>query len=325
MSRNEINQKTNNMSKKFKIATRKSPLALWQADYVAKNLAQNHPGLKIELVTITTKGDKILDAPLAKIGGKGLFVKELEWALLKGAADIAVHSMKDVPMLFPDGLVLQTICAREQPFDALVSNHYHSINELPQGAIVGTSSLRRKSQLKAARSDFIIKDLRGNVGTRLAKLDAGDYDAIILAAAGLIRLGKEQRISEMISPTIILPAVGQGAVGIECRENDENTKKLLEPLHCQQTAKSVLAERAMNEKLNGGCQVPIAGFATIKAGKLKLKGLVAAENGEKSIRAQHQGKMEQFKQIGIQVAESLLAAGAEDILTGIGESEGLIK
>lgn len=302
------------MSDILKIATRKSPLALWQANHVADKLKSYHPTLQVELVTITTKGDKILDAPLAKIGGKGLFVKELEVAMLKGEADIAVHSMKDVPMLFPKGLVLQVICPREQPFDAFVSNKYKKIMDLPKGATVGTSSLRRKSQLKKARPDLLISDLRGNVGTRLGKLDAGKYDAIILAAAGLIRLGEKQRIAEIISAEIILPAVGQGAIGIECREGDLKIQKLVEPLHCSETACRVLAERSMNEKLNGGCQVPIAGYATIDGDQLNLQGLVAAENGEKIIKAQQTAEINQYTQVGRDVANKLIASGANEIL-----------
>ncbi|HFB64518.1 MAG TPA: hydroxymethylbilane synthase [Aeromonadales bacterium] len=305
------------MSDTIKIATRKSPLALWQANYVAEKLKQYHPTLTIELVTMTTKGDKILDAPLAKIGGKGLFVKELEVAMLSKEADIAVHSMKDVPMFFPEGLVLHTICPREQPFDAFVSNHFKTIKELPAGAVVGTSSLRRKSQLKALRPDLLIRDLRGNVGTRLAKLDAGEYDAIILAAAGLIRLDKEHRIAEIIASEIILPAVGQGAVGIECREDDVNIQNLLKPLHCEKTACRVYAERAMNERLNGGCQVPIAGFAVLEGNQLKLQGLVASENGDEIIKKQQTGCVDQYREIGLNVAEKLLDAGANRILDQI--------
>ncbi len=305
------------MSDTIKIATRKSPLALWQANYVAEKLKQYHPTLTIELVTMTTKGDKILDAPLAKIGGKGLFVKELEVAMLSKEADIAVHSMKDVPMFFPEGLVLHTICPREQPFDAFVSNHFKTIKDLPAGAVVGTSSLRRKSQLKALRPDLLIRDLRGNVGTRLAKLDAGEYDAIILAAAGLIRLDKEHRIAEIIASEIILPAVGQGAVGIECREDDVNIQNLLKPLHCEKTACRVYAERAMNERLNGGCQVPIAGFAVLEGNQLKLQGLVASENGDEIIKKQQTGCVDQYREIGLNVAEKLLDAGANRILNQI--------
>ncbi len=305
------------MSDTIKIATRKSPLALWQANYVAEKLKQYHPTLTIELVTMTTKGDKILDAPLAKIGGKGLFVKELEVAMLSKEADIAVHSMKDVPMFFPEGLVLHTICPREQPFDAFVSNHFKTIKDLSAGAVVGTSSLRRKSQLKALRPDLLIRDLRGNVGTRLAKLDAGEYDAIILAAAGLIRLDKEHRIAEIIASEIILPAVGQGAVGIECREDDVNIQNLLKPLHCEKTACRVYAERAMNERLNGGCQVPIAGFAVLEGNQLKLQGLVASENGDEIIKKQQTGCVDQYREIGLNVAEKLLDAGANRILNQI--------
>lgn len=213
-----------------RIATRQSPLALWQAEFVKAQLEHFHPNIKVELVTMVTKGDKILDTPLAKVGGKGLFVKELETAMLEGRADIAVHSMKDVPVEFPEGLGLEVICEREDPRDAFVSNKYKNLDELPQGSVIGTSSLRRQCQIRAARPDLIIRDLRGNVGTRLGKLDAGEYDAIILAAAGLIRLEMPERIASLIEPEQCLPAVGQGAVGIECRLDDERIKELLAPL-----------------------------------------------------------------------------------------------
>ena len=237
----------------IRIATRKSPLALWQAHFVKDALQAAHPGLEVELVTMVTKGDIILDTPLAKVGGKGLFVKELEVAMLEGRADLAVHSMKDVPVDFPEGLGLVTICEREDPRDAFVSNTYNNIDELPQGAVVGTCSLRRQCQLKEYRPDLVIKELRGNVGTRLGKLDAGEYDAIILAAAGLKRLELEERIRSFIEPEQSLPAVGQGAVGIECRVDDERLLKLLEPLNHQDTADRVRCERAMNLTLEGGC------------------------------------------------------------------------
>jgi hydroxymethylbilane synthase len=256
--------------KTLKIATRQSPLALWQADYVASKLRKFHPDLNIELIKIVTQGDKILDTPLAKIGGKGLFIKELEVSMLNGEADIAVHSMKDVPMQLPSGFSLDIICPREQPRDAFVSNNYDQLQQLPQNAIVGTSSLRRQCQLQALRPDLQIKDLRGNVGTRLGKLDAGEYDAIILAAAGLIRLGLPQRIAQTIDDDLLLPAVGQGAVGIETREGDNQTIELLKPLSCATTTTRVTAERAMNRKLEGGCQVPIAGFAEIIKDELVL-------------------------------------------------------
>lgn len=306
------------MNKKtLKIATRKSPLALWQAQYVKQNLVKHYPDLKVELVTMTTKGDKILDTPLAKIGGKGLFVKELERALMTGAADIAVHSMKDVPMEFPEGLTLEIICERENPHDALVSNKYQSIDELPQGAVIGTSSLRRKAQLAARRPDLIIKDLRGNVGTRLKKLDDGLYDAIILAAAGLIRLELKDRIKEYIAKDIMIPAVGQGAVGIECRSEDQETKDLISVLHHRKTATRVNAERAMNKRLSGGCQVPIAGHAVIKGESIELTGFVGSEDGTTTIRKHIKDSLDKEIEIGTSVADELIEQGAMKILQAI--------
>ncbi len=306
--------------KTIKIATRKSPLALWQAHYVAGQLKKYHPEINIELIKIVTKGDKILDTPLAKIGGKGLFIKELEIAMLEGKADLAVHSMKDVPMELPEGLTLKIICPREEPRDAFVSNHYSKIEDLPSRAIVGTSSLRRQCQIMTQRSDLTIKNLRGNVGTRLAKLDAGEYDAIILAAAGLIRLELQSRISTTISDNLLLPAVGQGAVGIETRANDKKIMDLLRPLHCEETALRLTAERAMNKRLNGGCQVPIAGFAEITGDKLFLRGRVGAVDGSKLIQAESAGAIENAQAIGEDVAEKLLEAGAEDILKQVYDS-----
>jgi len=305
------------LNKTIKIATRKSPLALWQANDVARKLQKNHQGLSVELVEISTKGDKVLDAPLAKIGGKGLFVKELEQALLDGRADIAVHSMKDVPMELPSGLILSSICERENPQDAFVSNNYNSIKELPKGAIVGTSSLRRKAQLLAKRPDLIIKDLRGNVGTRLQKLDDGHYDAIILAAAGLIRLEQKERIKDYIETSQILPAVGQGAVGIECREKDQRVLDLISVLHHSKTAKRVEAERAMNNRLSGGCQVPVAGHATLEGNKILLKGFVGSINGQKRINTQHVDLIENANELGVLVAEEMISKGAMEILNQI--------
>lgn len=310
------------MSKQtLRIATRKSPLALWQAEYVKAELLTHHPELNIELVTMTTQGDKILDAPLAKIGGKGLFVKELEVAMLEGRADIAVHSMKDVPMELPEELALTTICKRETPFDAFVSNTIKSFSDLPQGAKVGTSSLRRSAQLKAQRPDLDIISLRGNVNTRLAKLDSGDYDAIILAAAGLVRLGFEGRIQEVLPPELSLPAVGQGAVGIECRTNDADTHKLLAPLHHQETAACVEAERAMNLRLKGGCQVPIAGFATLDGNTINMKGLVASTDGKTILSTTLSDDMTQSAPLGTTIAEDLLSQGAEALLAAVYEQQ----
>lgn len=304
----------------LKIATRQSPLALWQADFVKSELEKYYPHLQIELVPIITKGDVILDSPLAKIGGKGLFVKELEQALLEERADIAVHSMKDIPMELPNGLTLAVICKREDPRDAFVSNKYQNLISLPLGAIVGTSSLRRQCQLKALRPDLTILSLRGNVGTRLNKLDNGNYDAIILAAAGLIRLQLTERISSFIEPEQLLPAVGQGAIGIECRMNDETTKTLLSPLVHYDTTYCVLAERAMNKQLQGGCQVPIGGFAQIQQGEVFLRALVGAEDGSKIIRAEGKSALNNSELLGRQLANQLLTLGADELLNALYQS-----
>lgn len=303
-----------NKNQTLKIATRRSPLALWQANYVKERLIQIYPELTVELVPLITKGDVILDTPLAKIGGKGLFVKELENALLSGEADIAVHSMKDVPMQFPAGLELSVICKREDPRDAFVSNRYRCLAELPQGSRVGTSSLRRQCQLKQLRPDLDIQSLRGNVGTRLSKLDNGDYDAIILAAAGLIRLELQQRIASFIDVETSLPAAGQGAVGIECRSNDERVKQLLAPLADVQTTACVLAERAMNNHLQGGCQVPIGGYAVLQDNQIYLRALVGALDGSKIIRAEGKSAVENAEVLGVQVGQQLLEQGADKIL-----------
>lgn len=298
----------------LRIATRKSALALWQAEFVKAQLEHFHPQLTVELVPMTTKGDVILDTPLAKVGGKGLFVKELEVAMLEGRADIAVHSMKDVPVEFPDGLGLQVICEREDPRDAFVSNTIKHFADLPQGAVVGTSSLRRQCQLKAMRPDLVLKDLRGNVNTRLRKLDDSEYDAIILASAGLIRLEMAERIAEYIEPEVMLPANGQGAVGIECRTDDERVKQLLAPLEHHQTRVRVLAERAMNRKLEGGCQVPIGSFATLADDQITLTGLVGAIDGSQIIKQQISGAQSDAEQLAEQLADTLLAQGADKIL-----------
>lgn len=305
------------LEKTLKIATRQSPLALWQANYVKDRLQQLYPDLTIELVPMVTKGDVILDSPLAKIGGKGLFVKELENALLTKEADIAVHSMKDVPMQFPEGLGLAVICQREDPRDAFVSHSYRTFAELPQGAVVGTSSLRRQCQLKALRTDLDIRSLRGNVGTRLSKLDNGDYDAIILASAGLIRLGLADRIASFIDVEQSLPAAGQGAVGIECRTDDAQVQALLAPLADAETTYCVRAERAMNNHLQGGCQVPIGGYAVLQQGQLYLRALVGDIDGSRIIRAEGKSPVENAEALGVQIAEQLLAQGADKILQAI--------
>lgn len=301
----------------LRIATRKSPLALWQAEFVRAELQRLHAGLQVELVTFTTQGDKILDTPLAKIGGKGLFVKELEVALLDGRADIAVHSMKDVPMEFPEGLGLIAIGEREDPRDAFVSNTFASIDALPAGAVVGTSSLRRQCQLRHKRPDLLIKDLRGNVNTRLAKLDAGEYDALILASAGLKRLGFHSRIRADIVPEFSLPAVGQGALGIEARVGDARIAALLAPLDHAETSARVRAERAMNRRLQGGCQVPIAGFAEIENGGLRLRALVGSVDGSEIITDEIRGAVADAEKIGEALADRLLAAGAGRILQAV--------
>ncbi len=302
------------LNKIFRIATRQSPLALWQAQYVQQRLMAAHPGLQVELLPMVTKGDVILDTPLAKVGGKGLFVKELELAMLEGRADLAVHSMKDVPIDFPEGLGLVTICEREDPRDAFVSNRYNSVDELPQGAVVGTSSLRRQCQLSARRPDLVIRSLRGNVGTRLGKLDAGEYDAIILAAAGLKRLGLEDRIRQAMPAEISLPAVGQGAVGIECRIDDEQLITLLQALNHDDTAVCVRAERAMNTRLEGGCQVPIGSFAVLEDDQLWLRGLVGSPDGSQMVVGERRGPRDHAETMGISLAEELLDGGARDIL-----------
>ncbi len=301
----------------LKIATRKSPLAMWQANFVKDRLEALYPELQVELVPMSTQGDKILDTPLAKVGGKGLFVKELETAMLEGRADIAVHSMKDVPVEFPEGLGLHTICEREDPRDAFVSNRFTAIDELPQGAVVGTSSLRRQCQLRAARPDLVIRDLRGNVNTRLAKLDAGEYDAIILAAAGLKRLEMEHRITAFIEPEQSLPANGQGAVGIECRLDDHELHALLAPLEHPETRIRVLTERAMNRALQGGCQVPIGAYALVEGEEVWLRGLVGSPDGSRVIRDEIRGPLADGEALGHTLAQRLLADGADAILAEV--------
>jgi hydroxymethylbilane synthase len=308
----------------LRIATRKSALAMWQAEYVKARLESIHPQLTVQLLPLTSRGDIILDVPLAKVGGKGLFVKELETALLDDKADIAVHSMKDVPMEFPHGLGLSVICEREDPRDALVSNKFRHLEDLPHGAIVGTSSLRRQCQLLALRPDIEIRFLRGNVNTRLAKLDAGEYDAIILASAGLIRLKMAERISQYIAPELCLPAGGQGAVGIECRNTDVGTHALLAPLNHSLTATAVSAERAMNRRLEGGCQVPIACYAIHQNNGLWLRGLVGEPDGTEILTDEITGAVADAEQMGVTLADSLLKAGAGRILSAVYNDNNLI-
>jgi hydroxymethylbilane synthase len=290
---------------------------MWQAEFVRDSLIALHPGLQVEFVKMRTQGDIILDTPLAKVGGKGLFVKELEVGMLAGDADIAVHSMKDVPVEFPEGLHLPVVCQREDPRDAFVSNHYQSIDDLPQGAKVGTSSLRRECQLRTYRPDLEVLSLRGNVNTRLAKLDAGTYDAIILASAGLKRLGFEDRIQSNLAPEQSLPAIGQGAVGIETRVDDEEINALIAPLRCPHTWIVISAERAMNKRLLGGCQVPIAGFALLEKDEIWMRGLVGRPDGSEMLKAEVRGHASQAEQLGIQLAEALLAQGADRILADV--------
>lgn len=299
------------------IATRESPLALWQALWVKDRLEAIHPHLTVSLLGMTTKGDRLLETPLMQIGGKGLFVKELEEALLDERADIAVHSMKDVPMVLPPGLILPVMCDREEPRDVFVSNQFSSIDTLPVNAVVGTSSLRRQSQLRAWRSDLRLDNVRGNVGTRLQKLDNGEYSAIILAAAGLKRLGLEKRIRAYLSIEQSLPAAGQGVLGIECRENDDRIQQLIAPLNHSETQIAVLAERALCTRLGGGCQVPLASYAEIRNGQIELQGLVARVDGTHVVRAQQVGSVHDPYALGIAVAEDLIRQGAEDILRDI--------
>ena len=316
-----INTVTSMLDNILRIATRQSPLALWQAHFVKKQLELFHPQLTVELVPMVTRGDILLDTPLAKVGGKGLFVKELELALLDGRADIAVHSLKDVPVAFPEGLGLVTICERDDPRDAFVSNLYENLDALPVGSIIGTSSLRRQCQLAEQRPDLIIRSLRGNLGTRLGKLDAGEYDAIILAVAGLNRLEMQARIRYALPPEVSLPAVGQGAVGIECRLDDTHTQALLAPLNHYETAIRVSAERAMNIRLEGGCQVPIGSYAELNGDELWLRALVGAPDGLVMIRGERRGKAEDAVSMGISLAEELLANGAREILADVYNGE----
>ena len=329
--------------KKVIIGTRGSKLALWQAEWVMSELLKLNPDLTIELNKIKTTGDKILDVPLAKVGGKGLFVKEIEEALLNGEADLAVHSMKDVPTDFPKGLHLAVICKREDPRDAFISRvkgskgqrvkefQINSLKELPNGAVVGTSSLRRACQLLSIRPDLKIEQLRGNLDTRLRKLDEGQFDAIILAAAGVKRLGWAERITEVIEPEISLPAIGQGAIGIECRVDDDFINKLISPLNHSETSICVRAERACLKKLEGGCQVPIAAHArlishkpfssqkdaecrTLNAERLVMDGLVGSVTGDRIIKSHIEGSPKDAESLGLKLAEDLLSKGAKEIL-----------
>ncbi|WP_282273311.1 hydroxymethylbilane synthase [Stenotrophomonas sp. PS02298] len=298
----------------LRIATRKSPLALWQSEHVADRLRQAHPGLQVELVPMSTRGDEILDRSLAAIGGKGLFLKELELAMLRGDADCAVHSLKDVPMELEAPFALPAILTRADSADAFVSNTYASLDALPQGACVGTSSLRRQAQLRALRPDLTLRDLRGNVNTRLAKLDAGEYDAIILACAGLERLELGARIRDRLVAPQWLPAPAQAAVAIECRQDDAGTIALLKALDDASTRTCVEAERAMNRALDGSCHVPVAGLAQWRGEDLWLQGLVGGVSDGRAVRAQAQGPASDPEALGREVARQLLAAGAGELL-----------
>ena len=298
----------------LKIATRKSPLALWQAEFVKSKLEAIYPDLKVELVKMTTQGDQILNSPLSKIGGKSLFIKELEVGIMEGRADIAVHSMKDVPYELPQGFEIGAILERESPFDAFVSNDFNSIQDLPIGAKLGSCSLRRIVQVKAMRPDLEILDLRGNVNTRLKKLDDGEYDAIILACSGLTRLGFDNRIKQDLSPDDSLPAVGQGALGIEIKANDHEISNLIKPLIHQKTQIEVNAERALNATLQGGCSVAIGAFATSEDSKLTLSGMVGNVDSGEIIRVQETGETSKPIDLGIRAAKKLLSLGARELL-----------
>jgi hydroxymethylbilane synthase len=305
------------MPQRIRIATRKSALAVWQAEHVAARLRAACPDIEVELVKMVTRGDKLLDAPLAKVGGKGLFVKELEEGLLAETADLAVHSMKDVPAELPEGLHLAAILQREDPRDAFVSLRYPSFDALPPLAKVGTSSLRRQCQIKARLPECETLNLRGNVDTRLSKLETDQYDAIILAAAGLKRLGLNHRITEILSTDVSLPAVGQGAIGIECRRDDIWLNECLRVLHHEETAVCVMAERALNERLNGGCQVPIAGYAELSGEHLRLRGLVGTPDGRTIVQGEIEGPQDDPRALGTALAEDLLARGADRILNAL--------
>lgn len=306
------------MNKKcITIATRKSPLALWQAHWVKNCLEKTHPDLSVRLLGLTTTADDMPLISLKKMGGKGLFVKELEEALLAGRADIAVHSLKDVPMELPQGLCLPVMCQREAPWDVLVSNAYTSLEDLPKGALVGTSSLRRQSQLLALRPDIEARDLRGNVNTRLQRLDAKEFDAIILAAAGLKRLGLDHRIRQTFSSVQFLPAAGQGVLGIECREEDKETQALIMPLNDVNTYTCLIAERAMCRHLGGGCYAPIAAYAEIKQNKLFLRGLVARTDGTEILQTQQENTLAEANALGVTVANELIKQGANEILQSL--------
>ncbi|MFH1984108.1 MAG: hydroxymethylbilane synthase [Pseudomonadota bacterium] len=310
------------MERPLRIGTRGSKLALWQANWVRDRLTEAHPGTDITLTVIKTKGDKILDVPLAQVGGKGLFVKEIEEALLDGTVDLAVHSMKDMPADIPDGLIIGPIPQREVPFDVLISASGAALKDLSNGAVIGTSSLRRGAQLRHSRPDVRILPLRGNLDTRLRKLDAGEMDAIVLAAAGVRRLGLAARISETLAPAVMLPAVAQGALCIEVRRDDPDTAAALAFLDHPESTIAVTGERAFLHRLGGSCQVPVAGHATIENDIIIMAGLVAELDGSRIIRAARRGPARRCREIGIELAESLLNDGADDILNRLTPTAG---
>lgn len=305
------------MTQVLRIATRKSPLAMWQAEHVQQRLLDLYPDLSVELVAMTTRGDQLLDSPLARIGGKGLFIKELERAMLDGEADLAVHSIKDMPAVIPEGFELGPVLKRESPFDALVSGTYSSLEALPEGARVGTCSLRRRAQLLAHFPTLQISDLRGNVNTRLAKLDAGDFDAIVLAVAGLERLEMHQRIRQSLAPELCLPAVGQGAIALEIRAGDEHTRSLVAPLEDPDTLNRITAERSLNATLNGGCQAPVAGFAELDDDQIRLRALVATPDGKTVLAESQSAARSEARELGISVGNALLRQGADRILAAL--------
>jgi len=302
---------------RIRIGTRKSKLALWQANYIADQLKKHFPDLEVELVKIVTKGDKILDVPLAKVGGKGLFVKEIEEAMLRNEIDIAVHSLKDVPTYFPEGLGLVAITEREDPRDAFLSVKYNSIEDMPEGAVLGTSSLRRKAQIMMKRKDIRIEDLRGNVDTRIRKLEEGQYDGIILAYAGLKRLGLEGKVRQILQPDYMIPAVAQGFLGIEARLDDEKTREIVSVLNHRESEIRAKAERAFLKTLEGGCQVPLAGYSEIVNGKLKITGFVSDLTGDRVFRDSMEGSLEDAESLGVKLAEKLLSDGAKEVLEEI--------
>ncbi len=312
-------RKASILKKKVIIGTRGSKLALWQAEWVKSEIEKRNPGIEVSLEKIKTTGDKILDVPLAKVGGKGLFVKEIEEALLEGRVHLAVHSMKDVPTIFPDGLHLRCITHREDPRDALISRGNVKLSGLPKGARVGTSSLRRQAQLLRIRPDFDMLQLRGNLDTRLKKLDNGEFDAIILAGAGVKRLGWQDRITELLSPEISLPAIGQGALGIETRTGDEYINGLVAFFDHPETSCAVRAERALLKRLEGGCQVPIAAYGALVGETLRLTGLVASTDGKTVVKDAVSGPRDRAEALGIELAERLLKMGAYDILKDLYE------